>query len=151
MLYRIATKEGDLEKEREHRLKEWQTKHQAMENWFTEKEHKFQDPKKYDFNLDGVRRELTLVKVCFFFVCHTLSPLGFSSQYFADSAKYISNATVVFVLKPFWTRFFNIVKSLVEIAFVEASITKIVFYHRANSEQNPPLLYEDIQSYSNIL
>ena len=63
---RITTKEGDLEKERELRLKEWQTKHEAMEKWIEEREVKFQDSGKVDHNLGSVRQDLTLVKVCLF-------------------------------------------------------------------------------------
>ena len=65
---RITNKEGDLEKEREYRLKEWQTKREAMEKWFVEREHKLEDSGKFDHNLDGVRKELMLVKVCLFTV-----------------------------------------------------------------------------------
>ena len=64
--YRVTSKEGDLEKEREARLKEWQVKREAMEKWLEGREQKGQDFGKVDHNLDDVRKELTLVKVCVF-------------------------------------------------------------------------------------
>lgn len=63
ILFRITNKEGELEKEREVRLKEWQTKFQAMVTWIEGRENKQQDSGDFDHNLDGVRKELALVKV----------------------------------------------------------------------------------------
>ncbi|XP_028414134.1 dystrophin-like isoform X2 [Dendronephthya gigantea] len=59
---RITNREDDLGKERDRRLKEWQTKYEVIVNWIEARNNKLRDSGDFNQNLDAVREELTIVK-----------------------------------------------------------------------------------------